>query len=830
LVPRENRGKVELHGEHKELYRAFELIPANPNSKALRQATIWSFAAPGDLRTAVEAAMKAVVVDESIAAERKIELLETTIQDVATRHSELAQQFLTAGHHVCLVTGARGSGKTTYCNYAITLVQESLHRNHVVWFRADITKLHTVNRALVGAGSGSDADNRKLARKVRWYMAVHAFWVIHRKHSNDAALQRFSEDVRVAAKAELDNTAAQADSSPTVFEKYLLGRSRHAPARIEQWRWMLRFAHRAAARTGHTDPDDDVIAFLRNVAEECDDAIALSLFEEVLAFLKQPFQTENAAAPLAAVTRVILLIDGVDNIRCDALTPVSMRLGGKGFRYWYREYLKEVIDLLWRPGEKILPDQWIVTVRDETLKDIKAARYAGAGGSEQANDYLSISHRPPTILDVRAKKISRSQLARIASGEFWNAASHGESFVDRDSPMSWRSTLDRFLKTSELLFEQLDPQSPVWGGAKSTGPAPGRAANDAVRAAERIAQVFFAGNLRSVSRNAVYSFAYADGFVKSHFEGVPSTKDMQLQFLTQRQDLLFEGSVLSGADYMSANADRVARGCWCPNFFEHSLNEVGWSGLLLYRVLQAGAFPKGQSFTVEHVLKHVGVLGYREENINDMIAIAVDFGLFEIVYSAFDVNDDGDVLPARVFLKRTDKARILYRYVFRNMNLLYLLATGSSFAGIESVGAQPLGSKVSPRPLYVHAPSHYSRVELADRHYWGAATASIALLMRHINARHQHEAELVRQLPNIASYDARTLTRFLEDVPNRAVAEKLALSYLGTKPTRSEMDRIEELLKNFAGTTRSERRPTANGAANATVPGVVPTGGLNGNA
>lgn len=587
-----------------------------------------------------------------------------------------------------LIVGKRGSGKTALCNYVLSVNFNKLQENDVTWLRCDVAKLHSINEELI--------EQRRIDPKLRWtindYMALHGFSVMIEYGEKDAVFSKL-----MAGEA---GWGENPDLSPIEIRLRDID-----PGLAETWRFirMIDSERRKLVQLKrlNKEKDQDIKWFFQKLYSHVRGELASRLYTEVINCIEDRYLEETGRHP-----KIVLLFDGVDNIRNDEHAPVKMQLAGRSARVWYLEYLEEIRQYLTYAGTALPADKYVIVIRCDTEVDL--------GVVERANQHRNSEDDPridvvcPDLKDSFLRKLGYLRDADVCCFE----GGEGIGKTERLDTFEWFH--DEFIK--------------LHGGYVSQG-ARDKTARDM---ANDVLRVVFNDNLRSFNRNLIRSFAYFTEFcLKAPDFDKQKTVEDRRGFYKNHVTIALEASILAGNKYMRHNFDKASRGRWCPNYFEFSpSSDNRWNGLVLHRVLQA--IPMEPSDvprpTESQLEKRLGKIGYNSETVRLAVYTALEFGLIAldaIVYEPTTQNRE-------FTLVKTEKGGYLPEFVFSRLNILYVVATGGVFAGIKHADTLSVGN--SP---YLHRAGDKVRL------FHSSAVRLGALLLQHVNTAHRRDVALL---------------------------------------------------------------------------------------
>lgn len=594
-------------------------------------------------------------------------------------------EFLQSGHQqFAQVLGRRGSGKTALTNYVLSVNHEALQKAHTTWLRADIAKLHAINEERFRHSPNS------VIMTVDEYMAVHGFSVILSYGRTDTVFQPAFMD-----------EADWPDNSESPFEKYL---STVDTNLASKWRLIRRTEKNRMAQVSQgmlkKEQDQDLKWYILKVSEGVTPDEARSLFRACWEFISKSYSNECGKRP-----RLILVFDGVDNLRTDEHAPKSMWLAKRSARDWYFVYLRELAHYL-EGGAHCLPfDSCVFVIRDDTAEDLTALVNV-AHQQEEMHEIVRFETACPDIEKMFKRKV------RFARNSANHCGAAGQSIPKDERLEQFEWFYSEFCDAHIDILKRSLPM---------------RVRSFSVR---DVVDITFNGNIRSFSRNLIRTFAYLNRYAASHddYNTLQSRED-RLSFLRNSRHLVFEGSVLAGNHFMRLNFDQRAKGRWCPNVFQFEESTASrWDGLVLLRVLQSCPLSDSDQPAVvrSSLQRDLGFLGYDAHCVGVAIYTAIEFGL--LCLGKMIRNPDHSTHELALF--KTAKGGFIERFIFLQPSVLYLIATGATLAGtggeFPERGSNPYIHRLNP-----------------PRFFSVSVIRTVALLCRHIISAHRRDMEYV---------------------------------------------------------------------------------------
>lgn len=656
------------------------------------------------------------------------------------------------------IVGKRGAGKTAATNYVLTVKHTTLQQHHTTWLRADVAKLHAINEERLKSLANPPMD----PLTVNEYMILHAFMVVIFYGAKDSVLSpAFGLEKQYVA------------GMPSEFETLLSG---HDPSLAEKWRLIRAIeqerARQVEARTLAKDKDKDLKWFFAQLERKITEDECHQLFKHFWDHVCDKYRKSNNGA----TPRLVLVFDGVDNIRSDEHAPEGEWLAGRSARTWYLIYLAQLRQYMTGGGKCLRSDKCMFVIREETEIDF-------TGDALRAHQQQAMVE--PERFDVEVPDFDKLFRKKLAFAK--NSQSHcesGDSLHKNERLAIFEWFKDEFV---QLHAEELR-RTLTRSYRSPTVPD--------------VVAIPFNGNVRSFSRNLIRSFAYLYDYGVNHsnFENATSPQ-ARLDFLKAATRLIFEGSILGGNSYMRTNADIRARGRWCPNFFEFEASTNSrWDGLVLFRVLQAVPTMDSHkpALVLSDLLDALALLGYHRHVSRVAVYSALEYGLLRLGSQLFN-QDSG---KHEFALHKTRKGKYLADLLFASATNIYVVATGAVFSGVPDYS--------EPHSKLVNNFIHRQGV---PRYFGASVLRTVVHLLRHLKSSHKRDMnEFSQNAQQLATPDARlwaeTLrARFIE--PNdAAIVEQLTDLLQGGIAHAGEQQEVhrlraywlEQLARHEAGT------------------------------
>lgn len=625
----------------------------------------------------------------------------------------LLEKITTSSPHPDIfLIGARGSGKSSAQNDLINNPEDNLFVRGFTFFRADVAKLHHFNVEKL------DVPDKLSARMtIAEYMMVHAFFVAFRKgntESADPAMRLFAEDALAARGSRF---SPPAEESP--FLSWIEQRTMQSAGDYKSLWASIVQAYRG--RVQNTRNDSDLYTFLikwRQI-ETQSRSLLPDLFEIFLEFI---VGVDGYDPPRNSTARIVLIVDGVDNLRVDEYRLAHIGNGAGTSREWYGKYLEDLKRMTEGGMWPNLARKTVFAIRPDTAEDLETlgahVGLAAPGGLASSRDTDSVILVGPPDIDLMTKR--KREAARDRSVE----ALFIEGLGDPDASKSTDYTrqvpemhrwfdlfVPLFISVHNLTLKQCElPHG----------------------SARHVLRIVFNDNVRSYSRNLIYTFSavYDAAFDSCRGQHITAPNMRDQEFIATAKAIAFEVSVTAGASYFPENNDDKINGRWCPNLFDFVLTsgESRWNGLVLLRVLQT--LPDINStncgLTTLDIVDLLATMKYPKVLVERALLYAHEFGL--ICKRNTELSTQHRI---EIRYERTEKGVYIQRLPFYNAAVLYLMSTGCRFAPGESPPPKRMNDLIAAH--WIHDRAAESRA------FWAAALKSGTYLLRHILSAHTRD-------------------------------------------------------------------------------------------
>lgn len=623
------------------------------------------------------------------------------------------------------VVGDRGSGKSIAQNTLINEHFSALCAGGYTFFRADVAKLHESNVRRL-------ADCESLASRmgIAEYMALHAFFVaLEHAYGNsiDLGLARFGDDAsnaKTAPHTAKPRTSFQCELASTEGGERLLG----------AWGAIERGYRKRTKKTADA-PDEDLYTFLDNCRSDpiLSVAVVLDVFKAFLTFIASQQYVGNASFPCI---KVILIVDGADNLRTDEFQKLSKWPGGAKSRVWYEAYLTDIRNMIRGRGIAVNAEKMVFALRGDTFRQLDGLdKVEVQAGQQSLEAYSPPLHVTPPNITVMFKKKRRA--AREEPGpSMFNAGVGGDEVVrSPEYSDNHGEVLDCFDVFVPYYFKGLTDSLKACG------------IND--HNPSKVSIRLFKNNIRSASRNAIRSFQQVFRLTVAE-AGLRSNRNQRLELFEKNMEkgFAFESSVAGGNEYFMRNSDDTVKGRWCPNLFEYD-SPIGstprWDGLVTLRIL--AALPEqgtdASAPNLKRIQEKLRSMRYSASVVEAGLQIARHFGLVSVRDAGTDSDGNFDCT-----FERTLKGDYIQKLPFTRPAVLYRMGTGCRFREVGSASQHDFKARAAEGWLHSPDPVH--------RHLWPAALKTGSHLLRHIHSAAARDKQLagrkyrdIFDLPNL---------------------------------------------------------------------------------
>jgi hypothetical protein len=646
---------IHLEGLNVGLYKAFGWIGANPNSERKQKLSQIFYTlehSPSNQSTSLPTTK---------GIDCLISLLTTGKRaDESAKYSDI------------FIVGARGSGKSAAVNYIFNSKFKEVTSNKTTLFRADIAKLHTD----INAPRHSRGEK---AISISKYVILHAFMVaLEYSDGNEEALKLF-----------FPYKNRRIHNPSTAFDKNYLTEEQR-----KYWHQIV-IEYRKLYHLTNVK-NSDLIEFINNTNASIPELMALELWQKFCDFLKSPQG--------GRLDRIVLIFDGVDNLRTDQFIKKESK--GKSNHKWYEDYLNELYQFYRRQPQTPKAEQFVFSFRNSTWEDFRNLTNTGLAHEENGHLVLNCEPQKPARIFLKRLVNYTHADARdlVADAQGFDDASGSRSATYTTGKLN-RIKIDLTNNTNLLLSIFAEELYKYAGLSKGSW-------NRAEIAAKLIKYVFN-GNIRSFLRNMVLSHVAVEKYNLQQSLGITA-------------EHRFECSILAGNFLFPPNFNEFLKGRWCPNLFEINTQQKNnkWIGLSCIRILQIlpreSADQERRSLTFNEIKTFLTTLGYEEQTIELSTQMLFEFGLIQ-------VREERDGPNAKYY--KTDKGDFIQWLVFNNVSVFYLMAVSSKFS--RHIDVKPF-AREKIDGVWMHKKN-------SPRFFVIAAARTSVQYLRSIRSAHNHE-------------------------------------------------------------------------------------------
>jgi hypothetical protein len=643
--------------------------------------------------------------------------------------------------------GARGSGKSSAQNRLINHRGDNLFKRRHTFFRADVSKLHEYN-----AESLAGVADHSARMTIPDYMALHAFFVALRKgshESKDPAMVLFAKDAIEATKSKYHNGVSDTDF--TIWLK--------TTAEAESGKFVNHWFNVITAfrrRDQHPHHNKDLFTFFR-FCRDGNRIPANELQELFLLFLEYVTgrRQDNSCWREDDARDVVVIVDGVDNLRLDEFKLDAPPPGGLRSRSWYALYLNDlhrcVMEQTWAP----LVKRMLVALRPDTAEDLRRLGVPVDHQEERLDDArfggkALIHVSPPDVNALVRRKVNAAQ-THPEDSMFLSGVPRAH--VER------RAEFETEVPEMHIWFEHFYQQFiKMHLESLTTCDVVAASASDVVR-------VVFNDNIRSFQRNLLRTFSalYTRTRLECDDESAPDrAARFNLFKALTASPFCIEASVTAGSPYFADNDNERIKGRWCPNVFDFVPTKSGtkrWYGLVNTRLLQLlpSSSDSRALLSEDEVLESLAIFDYPAVLIRRALLLALEFGLIE--QGEFALNENGTRVAR---YRKTEKGEYVLRLPFKNAVVLYLMATGCRL--------DMRGFEVE-RSYQKRLEEHWLHSNTTKiRNFRAAALKSGAYLLRHIVSAHEYEKNWIGSARFKKEFELPDISPLVSDLTSAAIA------------------------------------------------------------
>jgi ABC-type dipeptide/oligopeptide/nickel transport system ATPase component len=304
------------------------------------------------------------------------------------------------------LVGKRGAGKSFVQNKLINVsFKEKLIPNGITYFRADVAKLHKLNYKNCSQTS-MGIDRMTISQ----YMALHAFFVVLSSNTEtiDPALHKFHDD-KILLKQEYIRYSTSIDKLKSAFcEALALEKNNEL---LVMWGIILdSFKKR---NLNSEEEDEDLISYLISSFNQI--KVQFNNYDELMrdffhVFINYLNQQQSIANKILPSFKVVLIVDGVDNLRTDDFLSATeyKKAGALGFEVWYGKYLQDIKNMRHANGYCQHVSKTIFALRDDTFNAL---------GHDPVESHRTTDQKPLNIIDVLAPDAIKAFEKKLAAIE-----------------------------------------------------------------------------------------------------------------------------------------------------------------------------------------------------------------------------------------------------------------------------------------------------------------------------------------------------------------------------------------------------------------------------
>ena len=639
------------------------------------------------------------------------------------------------GRNTIFLQGAKGSGKTFYLNYLLNTKNRDLYSKHVIWFRAELSKLYKHNSTCDTTVTSSNQSELK-KYTLEEYFRIQMAFVSFKYRDQNPIIQEIWEDKDGQISRMIIDLYNVEEEYKIIFD---------TPDKLlDEY---AKFVNKIKVLENYADAENK---FTKKEFRNLVWYHKLSTMSYIISKLILTYFRKNSFTPL-------FIIDGLDNI--DYYND----------RAEY-ELLTNQVKNFCLDGEK--PNQFggkvIVSVRDETISHLEVS----ARDFFESQTYPIFHVELETPEELLHKKISVAinpvcdhfvEKKKSVEEKIENSKKeYKKLFTEHDEGIEALSPEEFIEKDcNSILNFQSEFQSTFLSAISEKCR---KAQIDEPITMSWIFKMFYNRNLRAF----IHNFLHIHQYIRLFNEKKPLNNKN-----TSRPYLLIEGQLLNGALYLDSSERRFEFGKCIPNIFHFYDGNLcnAWHGLLTYRILQLLI-----SITDASIIKlkntMVDDFGYSEDVFIKNFYYAIGQGL---ITSNYDPKNKAEAYYI------TEKGQFMTQYLLLDVNILYYLAIDT-----------PLSEHSINR-------SNFVKVHInGDNGYWENYTESCVLtsitFIRHILSKHTKE---MQALKNKGFSDAQIKKYSLPDFFPNAIIQGM-MKLISILSAFNQL-RYEELKKNIEG-------------------------------
>ena len=294
------------------------------------------------------------------------------------------------------LSGRRGSGKTMALNFFLATAHRPLSSKGVLWFRTDVAKLWMYKRSFLN---------------LTQYTILHSIYVGLRYADQDSNLGALTNNGELFTNhlATLAKTEKSAKKTYSVWADLVEGYSK---------------AHRIASKDPHGKPASEFLSEGKKIILKPGGSDAVQdVYKELIAFLR------DFAHKKGETLRILIILDGVDNIRIEAEQD----------RYF--DFLTEINRLVSSEYPLKIGDKFLLVARPETFSDLVYLRTTMPNGQYAPLLFHLDTDFIPDLLKKKSAAIEHPVEYFQKAAEIYT----GKRFIDSDQSRSFAQSIKYLL-------------------------------------------------------------------------------------------------------------------------------------------------------------------------------------------------------------------------------------------------------------------------------------------------------------------------------------------------------------------------------------------------
>jgi len=499
------------------------------------------------------------------------------------------------------ISGRRGSGKTFAINFFLATAHRILSSKGIIWFRTDVSKLWQYEEGFL---------------TLTQYSIFHSIYV---------ALRYSNEDLNLSA---LRNNGEMFSSYLNDISQQQLGIKKVFNA----WRRIVE-SFVTIQRKSLFDPTAKPVSYFlregKQILKEFEEYVIENVYTEMLHFLRKSAHEKDLNL------RIVVIFDGIDNIRVDAEPERYMRI------------LND-IHVLCRQNPLKIGDTFIIVARPETFKDIVKINAPKGHGDITPKEFMLNYDLIRDLLNKKSAIIEQPDEYFQALAESYT----GNKFIDTEESRDFKSSISyllRYFRSVAMYSSNEQKQKPI--------------------------DLIFDGNIRSLLRNVIRAHNYKISLAGTNV--FPNRA-------------LLEGSILAGCDHMLKNIEEHVNGRWCPNLFEcASVEKDQWTGLMMIRIIQLLDFVRDGVEKIKVIEFLNRNFGYPKYEIETAFQTALEYSLIFCIRHDITEFDNRIARPEKTRLYSVTKKGLYVKYLaFNDYATFYFMAavTPLDLESLKNIG------------------------------------------------------------------------------------------------------------------------------------------------